>query len=293
MTAKKRKRLQFEDKLPLPIRFIIWFFLFFTIIVMGIPMLNVLAVSFSDRVSSDSPGLVLFPNPFSVDGYDFIWNNRNLWQPFLVTLYVSVTSTIIHVFLSSVAGYVLIHKEMPLRNILTTFIMLTMTVPSELTLISTYEIYRQLGLINTYAALIISGAAGGFSILMMRNYFMGVPQSLAEASKIDGASAFRVFRSVYIPLAIPGVMTIGTLNFIGRWNNITHVITVISDQKKYTLPVVLKNILGDPASTSGTAYVFNNAKMAAVALTAVPLVLLYFTTQKFFSSGVMLGATKE
>ena len=171
--------------------------------------------------------------------------------------------------------------------------MLTMTIPGELTLISMYEIFRNFGLLNTYTGLIIGGAASGFSILLMRNYFTSVPLSLAEASKIDGASDFTIFRKVYLPLSVPGIMTIGTLQFIGRWNSIANVITIISDQRKYTLPVILRIILNDQSSTSGTAYVFSNAKMAAVALTAVPLVLLYFFTQKFFHSGVMLGATKE
>jgi putative aldouronate transport system permease protein len=270
-----------------------WLFLILIVIIMGIPMLNVLAVSFSERAKSDTPGLILFPSPVSLDGYNFIWIHRNLWRPFLITLYVSVIGTLIHVFLSSLAGYVLIHKELPWRNILTTFVMLTMTVPGELTLVSTYEIFRQFGLINTYTALIISGAVGGFSVLLMRNYFSGVPASLAEASRIDGASDFKIFHKVFFPLSIPGIMTIGTLQFIGRWNAITNVVTLISDQSKYTLPVVLRIILVDQASTSGTAYIFSNAKMAGVVLTALPLVVLYFFTQRFFNSGVTLGATKE
>jgi len=293
MVTRKRKQLQFADKLPLVSRMGIWVCLLMVVLVMGLPMLNVLAVSFSDRVRSETPGLVLFPSPFTLEGYDFIWNHRNLWRPFLITLFVSVTGTFIHVFLSSLSGYVLIHKELPWRNALTTFVMLTMTVPGELTLISIYEMFRELGLINTYTGLIISGAVGGFSVLLMRNYFSGIPESLAEASKLDGASDFTIFRKVYFPLAIPGIMTIGTLQFIGRWNSITNVITIISDQSKYTLPVVLRIILNEQSSTSGSAFIFSNAKMAAVALTAVPLVLLYFGTQKFFTSGVMLGATKE
>jgi putative aldouronate transport system permease protein len=127
----------------------------------------------------------------------------------------------------------------------------------------------------------------------MRNYFTGVPQSLAEAARIDGASEYFIFRKIYFPLSIPGIMTISTLQFIGRWNSITMTVALISDMKKWTLPVVLRRILFDPSSTSGTTYVFSNAKMAAVVLTALPLIILYFTTQKFFNTGIMLGATKE
>ncbi|MDR2535039.1 MAG: carbohydrate ABC transporter permease [Treponema sp.] len=292
MTIKKKK-LQFQDQLSLASRIGIYCSIIFVVISMGIPMLNVLAVSFSERAKSESPGLILFPAPFTLEGYDFIWNHANLWRPFLTTLYISVAGTLVHVFLSGLAGYVLIHKELPLRNLMTTFVMLTMTVPGELTLISLYEINRQLGLINTYTALIINGAVGGFSVLLMRNYFSGLPPSLAEASRIDGASDFMIFLRVYVPLSVPGIMTISTLQFIGRWNSIATVISLISDMNKYTLPVVLRLILFENSAASGTSYIFANAKMAAVALTALPLIGLYFFTQRFFTSGVLLGATKE
>jgi putative aldouronate transport system permease protein len=287
------KKLHLTDKLPLIIRLGIYICIVFVIIIMGLPMLNVLAVSFSSAAKSDAPGLVLFPLPFTLEGYDFIWNYANLWRPFLTTAYVSAAGTLLHVFLSSMAGYVLIHKELPLRSILSTFVLLTMTVPGELTLVSLYEVNKQLGLINTYTAMIINGAVGGFSVLLMRNYFSNVPQTLAEASRIDGAMDFTIFQRIFLPLSIPGIMTIGTLQFIGRWNSITIIVTLISDIKKWTLPVILRWLLFESASTSGTAYIFANAKMAAVALTAMPLALLYFFTQRFFSTGVLLGATKE
>jgi putative aldouronate transport system permease protein len=88
-------------------------------------------------------------------------------------------------------------------------------------------------------------------------------------------------------------MTISTLQFIGRWNAITMTVALISDMKKWTLPVVLRQILVESDAASGTSYIFANAKMAAVVLTATPLIVLYFMTQKFFNSGIMLGATKE
>jgi len=293
MAVKKNRKLNSGDRLPVPSRIAIYICLIFIVIVMGLPMLNVISVSLSDKAKSDTPGLILFPSPVSFEGYNYIWVHRNLWRPFLITLYVSVAGTLIHVFLSSIAGFVLIHKELPWRNALTTFVMLTMTVPGELTLVSTYEVFRQFGLINTFTALIISGAAGGFSVLLMRNFFTGIPASLSEASRIDGAGDFTIFYKVFLPLSIPGIMTIGTLQFIGRWNAITSVVTLISDQSKYTLPVILRMILVDQTSTSGAVYIFSNAKMAGVVLTALPLVALYFFTQKFFNAGVTLGATKE
>ena len=256
-------------------------------------MLNVLAVSLSTQANSENPGLVLFPSPATLEGYRFIWSYINLWRPFANTAYVSVVGTLLHVILSAAGGYVLMQRDLPLRKILTTFVILTMTIPGELTLVSIYQVNRDFGLVNRFAGLIMNGAASGFSILLMRNYFMGIPQSLAEAARMDGSSELSTFGRIYLRLAVPATVTVATLQFISRWNNIALVATLISDMKKTTLPVVLRGLLVELQSTSGTAYIYANAKMAAVVISALPLVVLYFFAQRFFVAGALLGATKE
>jgi len=287
------KQLVKRDRLPLPVRIINTALLIFVVVLMGLPMLNVLAVSFSTQAKSDTPGLVLWPSPATVQGYTFIWNHVRFAVPFFNTIYVSIVGTVLHVLMASLAGYVLSQPQLPGRKVLTTFILLTMTIPYELTMIGIYAVNRDLHLTNTYTGLIINGMISGFSVLLMRNYFMGIPRSLAESARIDGAGEIRIFRSISLRLSISALMTIGTLELIRRWNNITMTVTLISDMKKWTLPVVLRYILFDQTTTSGTSYIFANAKMAAVVLTAVPLVVLYFFTQSFFSTGIMIGSIKE
>ena len=287
------KQLVKRDRLPLPVRIINTALLIFVVVLMGLPMLNVLAVSFSTQAKSDTPGLVLWPSPATVQGYTFIWNHVRFAVPFFNTIYVSIVGTVLHVLMASLAGYVLSQPQLPGRKVLTTFILLTMTIPYELTMIGIYAVNRDLHLTNTYAGLIINGMISGFSVLLMRNYFMGIPRSLAESARIDGAGEIRIFRSISLRLSISALITIGTLELIRRWNNITMTVTLISDMKKWTLPVVLRYILFDQTTTSGTSYIFANAKMAAVVLTAVPLVVLYFFTQSFFSTGIMIGSIKE
>ena len=280
-------------RLPVPVAAMNGLAMLAVIVVMGLPMLNVLAVSLSTQAGSENPGLVLFPSPATLEGYRFIWSYINLWRPFVNTLYVAVVGTILHVILSALGGYVLMQRDLPLRKILTTFVILTMTIPGELTLVSIYQVNRDFGLINRYAGLIINGAASGFSILLMRNYFMGIPQSLAEAARMDGSSELSTFGRIYLRLAVPATVTVATLQFIARWNNIALVATLISDMKKTTLPLVLRGLLVDLQTTSGTAYVYANAKMAAVVVSALPLIVLYFFAQRFFVAGALLGATKE
>lgn len=286
------KKLGTQDRLPIPLQVLYILVILFVVALMGLPMLNVLAVSLSTIAKSDAPGLILFPNPPTLEGYTFIWSFVNLAQPFLTTVYVSVVGTLLHVLMAALAGYILTQKDLPFRKILTSFILLTMTVPNELTMIGIYAVNRDLGLLNSYTGLIVNGMVSGFSVFLMRNYFQGIPQSLAESARIDGASELTIFSKIYLRLSLPGLMTIGTLELIRRWNNINLVVTIISDMKKWTLPVVLRSILFEQTSTSGTSYIFANAKMAAVVLTAIPLVILYFFTQTFFTSGVMIGAIK-
>lgn len=281
-----------RDRLPLPLQILNILFILLVVIIMGLPMLNVVSVSLSEAAKSDSPGLILFPTPPTFEGYRFIWTYVDLYRPFFNTVYVSVVGTILHVFMASLAGYILCQRDLPFRKALTSFILLTMTVPNELTIIGIYAVNKDLGLVNTYSGLIINGMISGFSVFLMRNYFEGIPLSLSESARIDGAGEFAIFTRIYMRLSVSSLMTIGTLELIRRWNNIAITVTLISDMKKWTLPVVLRWILFDQTSTSGTSYIFANAKMAAVVLTALPLVVLYFFTQSFFTTGVMIGSVK-
>lgn len=163
------KQLVKRDRLPLPVRIINVALLIFVVVLMGLPMLNVLAVSFSTQAKSDTPGLVLWPSPATVQGYTFIWNHVRFAVPFFNTIYVSIVGTVLHVLMASLAGYVLSQPQLPGRKVLTTFILLTMTIPYELTMIGIYAVNRDLHLTNTYTGLIINGMISGFSVLLMRN----------------------------------------------------------------------------------------------------------------------------
>jgi putative aldouronate transport system permease protein len=280
------------DRLPLAGRALVAALILLVVAAMGLPMVNVLAVSLSTPASSESPGLVLFPSEPSFEGYSFVWGTIDLWRPFLNTVFVSVVGTALHVALAALGGYVLAQPGLPGRKALTTFVLLTMAVPAELTLVSIYAVNKELGLINTYAGLVINGAASGFSVLLMRSYFANVPASLSEAARIDGCSEPGIFWRVSLRLAKPGLATVATLELIRRWNNIAMTVTLVSDMKKTTLPVVLRWLLFEMGSTSGTSYVYANAKMAAVVISALPLVVLYSCAQRFFVAGALAGSVK-
>ena len=268
---------------------IILLLVFFT---MMIPMVNVLAVAFSTRLGSMEPGVILWPRDFSVEGFVTIWQRANLSRAFSNSSFVSMTATFIQVILSALAGYVLVQKDLPFRRAISSVILFTMMIPGDLTLISIYALNKQLGLLNSYAGLIINGLVSGFSILLMRNYFLNVPESLAESGRIDNASEMRILTSIYLPLSIPGLAAITFLEFIGKWNALMLPVTIITDAKKYTLPMVLKSLAFANDGTSGIDIIAPNAQMAAIIISILPLVILYAFTQRFLIGGLTLGASK-
>ncbi|MEG0901387.1 MAG: ABC transporter permease subunit, partial [Clostridia bacterium] len=162
-----------------------------------------------------------------------------------------------------------------------------------LTMISIYQLNRSLHLLNSYTGLIINGLISGFSILLMRNFFETISYTLSESARIDGASEMRIFAGIYMPISLPGLATVFFMEYVSKWNAITIPATLLTDENLYTLPLKLKMMILSTDSTSGTAQIPNNAIMAAIIITAAPLLLIYVFAQKFLLSGLNLGATKE
>lgn len=285
----KRKR---KNQLTWPIRMLNRLMLGLLFVSMVIPFINVLAIAFSSRQASMAPGLLLWPTEWSFDGFTHVWGSQNLWRPFLNSLFVTVVGTGFQVFLSAIAGYILMKKDLPFRKTIMVFILITMMIPGELTLVSIYTLYRDLGLLNTYTGLITNGLVSGFSILLLKNYFESIPHSISEAAALDKAGEFKIFRKVYLPLAIPGLATVSFISFVSKWNTLLVPISIISDQRKYTLPMVLQSMVFEGSSVSGTDFIAPNAVMAAIVISVIPLIIVYIIAQRFLVNGMTIGAVK-
>lgn len=268
-------------------------FLAILVLMMIIPFVNVLAVAFSAPLASMDPGIILWPRDFSVEGFRTVWVNLDLQRAFINSVIVTTVGTIFHVALACLAGYVLIQKNLPGKTIMLVFILATMAIPSELIMIPLYIVNRDLGLLNTLWALIFSGMVSGFSILLLRNFFAGVPYDLAESAKIDGAGDFRIFRTIYLPLSQAGIATIALFELVSRWNQFLPVVLYINDSSKYTLQVALNALVTENLGTSGTSMVTPNVRMAGIVIAILPLVAIYPFMQRYFVQGITLGSVKE
>ena len=282
-----------DNALTAPQRMINYLLLAIVFILMAVPMWNVLVLSTSTALSASAPGLKLWWDAFSLEGYQYMFDVVNLGKPFSISLFVSFVGTVIQVILSSLAGYILIQRELPFQRTITSFIMLTMMIPGDLTLISIYQLNKQLHLLNSMTGLVVNNLISGFCILLMRNYFLSVPYSLAESARLDGASEVRIFAQIYLPLSVPGLATIFFLQFVDRWNALMIPATIITDPDLYTMPLLLKSIILVDATSSGAPPAPDNAIMAAIVVSVIPLLLIYAFAQRFLLSGMTLGASKE
>lgn len=270
-------------------------FLFLTatmFLTMFLPMWNVFVVSTSTALDSSQSGIKLWWTAFSVEGFFYVFRVAKMARPFLNSFFITSAGTVIQVLLSALAGYVLIQKNLPLKNFISSFIMLTMMVPGDLTLISVYQLNKQLSLLNTYQGLILNGLVSGFSIMMMRNYFETVPYSLAESARMDGAGELKIFGNIYMPISLPGFATVFFMEYVARWNSIMLPATLITDEKKFTLPLMLKQMIMSVDSTSGTAATPDNAIMAAIVISTIPLLIIYMFAQRYLMEGINMGAVK-
>lgn len=293
MMKNKTKSLERSNELSYPQKGIMYLFLLLVGVTMFLPMWNVIVVSTTTSLEASRSGVQLWWREFSLEGFKYVLEVSKLTRPFLNSMYVTTVGTVIQVLLASFAGYVLIQRDLPFKSGITSFIMLTMMIPGDLTMISIYQLNRDLGLLNSYSGLIINGLIAGSSILLMRNYFKSISFTLAESARIDGASELRIFAGIFLPISLPGLATVFFMDFVSRWNSITIPAAILTDESMYTLPLKLKAMILSTSSVSGTAQIPDNAIMAAIVITAAPLLLIYVFAQKFLLSGLNLGATKE
>jgi len=260
---------------------------------MVIPLLNVLAVSFTTDLESYENVIKLFPRQPSVEGYVTLFQRVAILRPFMNNVFVTVVGTFLHVVFCSMAGYVLVREKFPGKVLLVILVTIPMMIPFEMIIIPVYVTVKRLGLMDTLWAIVVIGVVSTFSILLMRNYFQGIPRSLEESATIDGAGEFTVFFRIYLPLAKPGLATITIFQFVSKWNHILPAVLFLNSAEKYTLQVALKSLVISQELTSTTQSVANNARMGGIVIAIIPLILLYVFAQKYFIKGIMIGAVKE
>lgn len=266
------------------------------------PMLLAVGVSFSDETSVIKEGFRVLPTKFSLDAYKLVFNSmgKNLFNAYKITILVTVIGTTFSVLVSAGFAYVLSVKEFRPRSALNLFLYIPMIFSAGLLpwYIMCTKYYH---LTDTFVALILPASMSAFNVFLLRNFFKSIPDEMAEAARMDGASYLKIFFTVYLPLAKVGLVTVGLFYAISYWNDYYLALMFVNKQKLYPLQYYLYNMLSNVQFMASQAnqslgYSINTpletTKMAVICITIGPIICLYPFAQKYFTKGVIVGAVK-
>ena len=247
----------------------------------------------SFKTLPDSVRLTIIPQPFTLQGWEYAWNNLQPPLPvlFMNSTIIAVTVTITNVVLGSLAGYAFARLRFSLREVFFIIVLATLMIPDQLRLVPVYLIMNEIGLtrgVGQYFAVITILAVEGVSIFLMRQYFLSMPRELEEAARIDGAGFFTTFSRVMLPLAGPAVAAVAIISFQGAWNGFFWPVIFLQDPDHYSLPIGLFFFrLAGGFATNWPPL------MAVVVMATIPVLLLFIFFQRYFVAGVMASGVKQ
>lgn len=267
------------------------------------PFLLIISGSLTANESIIRDGFHLIPKVFSLEGYQMVFTfPTQLIKAYSVTIFVTVVGTLLGLFLITMAGYVLQRKDFKYRNPLSFFIYFTTLFGGGLVpwyiMLTTY-----FGLADTYAVLILPGLMTPFLIILMKNFIKSaIPEELFESAKIDGANDFRIYYSVVLKLAMPGIATVGLFLALTYWNDWFMSSLFINDVSMYQLQYYLYNTINTMMFVSqmatgtgvslGRDIPTESTKMAMAIVVTGPIIFLYPFVQRYFVKGLTIGAVK-
>lgn len=264
---------------------------------------HLLNLSLSPSYIATKGGLLLYPKDATVDNYARVIGNRYIWLGYKNTIIRTVIGTVLQLFFTSMGAYVLSKKFFPHRTFWTVFIVFTMFFSGGL--IPSYLLVKELGMIDSYASMILPGLISAYNMVIVRNYFQSLPEEIEESCLIDGAGRFRIFLQFVLPLSKPILATVALWLAVGHWNSWFDVLIYIqNDPNKFTLQIVLRRIiLTGSKEILDTSAAANAAEMesvvsseglkaACIFVTTLPILCAYPFVQKFFVKGIMIGSLK-
>ncbi len=275
-------------------------FLTLAVLVVVVPFGYIIIASFMDPTVLLNRGLSFSPSDWSLEGYRKILSNDAMIRGFFNSLLYAGAFSIFTVLVSICAGYALSEDTLAGRKLVMTLFIVTMFFGGGL--IPTYLLIRELGMLNTPWALIIPGAVNVWNIILARTFFKGIPKELREAANVDGASDFKIFLQIVIPLSKPIMFVLALYAFVGQWNSYFDAMIYLENTKLYPLQLVLRSILiqnqaapgmiGEQQAMAELKRLSEMIKYSSIVVSSLPLIVMYPFFQKYFEKGVMVGSLK-
>lgn len=256
--------------------------LFFTLF----PFLWMISTSFKVPAEIFTRTPTLIPRVWTAQHYLNLFEALDMTRPLLNSLILSLCVAFFSVLFNSMAAYAFAKLRFPGREKLFALLMATMMIPGQVTMLPVFMILKTLGLLNTYAGLIIPGSAAVFAIFMLRQFMLEVPEEILEAARIDGCSEFMIFWRIILPLCKPVIATLAAFSFIGSWNDFLWPLIIMLREDRYTLPVALASLNGQYNSDWGLL-------MAGAVVVVIPAIAVFLLAQRHYIQGIAAGAVKE
>ena len=227
----------------------------------------------------------LFPRTVTLEHYRALFTRLDLGRSLLNSAIVTLAVTLLSLVVNSMAGYAFAKLRFAGRERIFRTLATGLVIPTQVAMLPLFLLLKQLGLINTYAAVIIPGMASIFGIFLIRQYALSIPDDLLDAARVDGAGEFRIYWSVVLPVVRPILATLAIWTFLSTWNDFMWPLIVLSDDAKWTLPVALSNLVGEHVQDT-------ELMMAGSVLTILPVMLVFLLLQRYYIQGVMAGSVK-
>lgn len=252
------------------------------------PFMLAIVTSFKTRADAAQTPLSLVPDPFTVQVFTQELTDARFPRWVFVSVVVTLCVTVGRLVLNSLAGYALSRLDFPGRRIVFAVIVATLAIPAIVLAIPRFLVMGTLGMLNSWSGLIIPLAVDAFGIFLMKQFFDSVPKEMEEAARVDGATIFQTFSRIVLPLAAPALIALTILSFQGSWNEFLHpLIAAPSNQELRTLPVGLALLKGSYGESLNFPVL-----MGASVLTTIPVAIIFFAFQRYFTQGVAASGIK-
>lgn len=274
-----------------------YIFMVFLVFITIYPVWYVAVASFSSGEAVSTGKVMFWVKDFTFEAYKKVFATKNLGTAYMNTIYYAVVGTLLSMILTTTAAFGLSRSNFPFKKQIILFFMFTSWFGAGI--MPTYVNIRNLGLLDTRLGIILMGAVSTWNLILMRSYFEAIPKEMDESAKLDGATNWELFRSIYLPLSGPALATISLYYFVGRWNAYFWSMLILTDEKKIPLQVILKKLIvelnmnfSETAGIDFTSISRETTVFATIMISMVPMLILYPFVQKYFVKGIMIGAVK-
>lgn len=262
----------------------VWMLVAVVLAVMAIfPLLYMLSIAFKGSTEVFKSNLI--PNKPTLDNFIYVLTEVPFWRYLINTFVISAVVTVAALFFHTMAGYALARLRFPGREVVFLAMFSTFLVSLPVIIVPLFILVRSMGMLNSYAGLIVPAIFNAFGIFLLRQYYLSLPKELEEAAVIDGAGYWRIYWSVILPLSRPIIAALAILFFLANWNSFLWPLTVASDQKLWVVQVAIANFKSQYAASW-------NYTMAASTIVAVPMLVLFVIFQKQIMNSIKTSGLK-